>query len=478
MVGTVIGPSSRDAKTREHRTDGVGNIPLFFLLVLAVCMIGNAGAAVGDGPDGVWTGAPLEDGCDETACAGTVIDWFLSGDMDITMDAPQHYVPGDEYRITVTLERDGHGSSIMGGFQLTSVNSTGNDAGAMTPALGTSITMGSMVAPDLTTFNRTYLKTMSHVTMEDGEASWTLTWTAPDSDLGPITIHAGGVAHIEDAPAETLVQGSVVIHPMPTATLDMAKEFEPGVPVEIVLDVTHPGYTTLGYEVHANLSQPVGVGSFTQDARTGDVLTVDPSIKGYALSDTFIDPDGSWTEAIYWVPPDAHFERATITATITTTHPTGGSSIYTLEHTITGETIPRVYLGVGLFIIISAAFPIVSFYMTRILRPRDRGSLSGPVSFMFDQVHRQKGRNQIKTETYECGESPIGEAHVQFHFQYYMFAILFVAFDLLAAFFLLYGYVYSGLGDDLVAKGTIWSFLGMLCLGLVYMFRKEDVIWV
>ena len=71
---------------------------------------------------------------------------------------------------------------------------------------------------------------------------------------------------------------------------------------------------------------------------------------------------------------------------------------------------------------------------------------------------------------------PVGEAHIQFHFQYYMFAILFVVFDLVVVFLMLWVLVYTSL--DTSAKLVMFLFVGMTLLALYYALKKEEVIWI
>ena len=80
------------------------------------------------------------------------------------------------------------------------------------------------------------------------------------------------------------------------------------------------------------------------------------------------------------------------------------------------------YVPIGIFALIALSFPILTFFAGRFFRPNND--------------------NALKNSTYECGEIPVGEAHIQFHFQYYMFAILFVVFDLVVVFLILWVQVY------------------------------------
>ena len=77
---------------------------------------------------------------------------------------------------------------------------------------------------------------------------------------------------------------------------------------------------------------------------------------------------------------------------------------------------------------------------------------------------------------YECGEVPIGTAQIQFHFQYYMYAILFVAFDLVTVFVLMWALTFDSLSD--LAKVFMFMFLGVLLVGVTYALKKEEILWI
>jgi NADH:ubiquinone oxidoreductase subunit 3 (subunit A) len=121
-----------------------------------------------------------------------------------------------------------------------------------------------------------------------------------------------------------------------------------------------------------------------------------------------------------------------------------------------GTVLGHDYIPIGIFAVIALTFPLMNFFMGRFFRP-DYG-------------------NPLKRSTYECGETPVGEAHIQFHFQYYMFAILFVVFDLVVVFLMLWVLVYTSL--DTSAKLVMFLFVGMTLLALYYALKKEEVIWI
>jgi NADH-quinone oxidoreductase subunit A len=78
--------------------------------------------------------------------------------------------------------------------------------------------------------------------------------------------------------------------------------------------------------------------------------------------------------------------------------------------------------------------------------------------------------------TYECGSEPIGDAHVQFRFQYYAFALIFVVFDLVATFLMLWVVAFSGLSPEAIFLMIL--FFGILILGVAYALKKEENVWI
>jgi NADH:ubiquinone oxidoreductase subunit 3 (subunit A) len=110
------------------------------------------------------------------------------------------------------------------------------------------------------------------------------------------------------------------------------------------------------------------------------------------------------------------------------------------------------YLPVAIFALIAVIFPFVTFLLTRFFRP------SKPT--------------QLKSQTYECGEVPLGEAKIQFSFQYYTFALIFVVFDSVSIFVLLWALVLPSIG--LVAKVYMFLFILILAAVLAHALKKEE----
>jgi len=80
-----------------------------------------------------------------------------------------------------------------------------------------------------------------------------------------------------------------------------------------------------------------------------------------------------------------------------------------------------------------------------------------------------------KGEPYECGIPTRGESMAQFHVGYYLFAILFLMFDVETVFLFPWAVICRNMGSTaLIAVGT---FLLILILGLAYAWKKGALRW-
>ena len=112
------------------------------------------------------------------------------------------------------------------------------------------------------------------------------------------------------------------------------------------------------------------------------------------------------------------------------------------------------YLPVAIYALVAVIFPFIAFFATRFFRPAKDSFL--------------------KSQTYECGEVPTGEAKIQFSFQYYIFALIFVVFDSVSIFVLLWALVLPGL--DFAARVYMVIFLLILFGVLVHALKKEEAL--
>ena len=114
------------------------------------------------------------------------------------------------------------------------------------------------------------------------------------------------------------------------------------------------------------------------------------------------------------------------------------------------------YLPVALFALLAMGFAPIAWWASRFFRPEKP--------------------SEWRNTTYECGSVPIGEAQIQFKFQYYMFGIIFVVFDLVIVFLMLWAVAFA----DLSVMGRVWAvaFLGILLVGVTYALKKEESLWI
>ncbi|MGH2707449.1 MAG: NADH-quinone oxidoreductase subunit A [Actinomycetota bacterium] len=81
-----------------------------------------------------------------------------------------------------------------------------------------------------------------------------------------------------------------------------------------------------------------------------------------------------------------------------------------------------------------------------------------------------------KELTYECGVDPFGGGWSQSTVRYYIFALLFVIFDVEAVFLFPWAIVFEDLGVAAFVEMVL--FLAILALGLVYAWRKKVLEWL
>ena len=85
-------------------------------------------------------------------------------------------------------------------------------------------------------------------------------------------------------------------------------------------------------------------------------------------------------------------------------------------------------------------------------------------------------RTKEKLQTYESGETPIGSAWVQYPLGFYIFALLFVAFDVDIVFIIAWAIIFKQL--SFFGFFEILFFILVLVLGLVYAWRKGVARWI
>jgi len=113
------------------------------------------------------------------------------------------------------------------------------------------------------------------------------------------------------------------------------------------------------------------------------------------------------------------------------------------------------WLYIGIFLLIGIIVPIVPLVFARLVAP-----------------HKP---NPIKQSTYECGIETVGDSWVQFKAQYYIFALIFLVFDVETVFLFPWALSLNKMGLFVVFEGIL--FIGVLVAGLVYAWRKGMLEW-
>ncbi len=113
------------------------------------------------------------------------------------------------------------------------------------------------------------------------------------------------------------------------------------------------------------------------------------------------------------------------------------------------------YLPLAIFFGLILAFAVVSLVAARLIRPA-RPTAS-------------------KSENYECGAQPIGEAWVQFPVGFYLVALIFLVFDTLAVFLFPWAVTMRALGMG--GLKAMFGFVAILGLAWVYAYREGILEW-
>ena len=92
----------------------------------------------------------------------------------------------------------------------------------------------------------------------------------------------------------------------------------------------------------------------------------------------------------------------------------------------------------------------------------------------------QTPHSRRKVQAYECAEDPVGNARIQFKVGYYVFALLFLIFDIESLFLfpclVTFRDVLSG-GGQVVVVTELLAFVLILFSGLVYVWKKGVLKW-
>jgi NADH-quinone oxidoreductase subunit A len=119
------------------------------------------------------------------------------------------------------------------------------------------------------------------------------------------------------------------------------------------------------------------------------------------------------------------------------------------------ETYFQQYLFIGLLTATAVILGVAPLVLAKFVSPKKPGP--------------------TKLSSYECGLASEGDPWVQFRVQYYIYALLFVLFDVEVVFIYPWALVWKGLGPMVFAEMAV--FIAILAVALAYAWRKGVLEW-
>ena len=117
------------------------------------------------------------------------------------------------------------------------------------------------------------------------------------------------------------------------------------------------------------------------------------------------------------------------------------------------------YAGIGAILLVAIIFPIILLTVSWLVHPKKKTS--------------------EKLATYECGLETQGETWVQFKISYFMYALVFVAFDVETVFLYPWAMKYSSFVADGKLFGIVemFIFIAILLIGFWYAWKEGALEW-
>jgi len=157
------------------------------------------------------------------------------------------------------------------------------------------------------------------------------------------------------------------------------------------------------------------------------------------------------------------------------------------------ESVPSAYLSIGFLAILGIIMPLTNFLITWVVRPKvDPARPHITKSYLLEGYEVDHSLYPRRLTTFECGSEPVGDAMIQFHFQYYWYAIIFLVFDVAFMFLVLGGMVVgnatstdlaensreTAVEDAKMAMMILAIFFSTMSAGVWYVFRKRGRIYI
>jgi NADH:ubiquinone oxidoreductase subunit 3 (subunit A) len=121
-----------------------------------------------------------------------------------------------------------------------------------------------------------------------------------------------------------------------------------------------------------------------------------------------------------------------------------------------GAALLTQYGYVAIFVVVAVLFTVIALVLGALLRPRKP--------------------NSVKLSSYECGVESEGSSWVQYFPGFYIYALVFVVFEVETVFLYPWAVAYGKLG--IFAFLEMLVFVGLLVLGLAYAWRKGALKWM
>ena len=116
------------------------------------------------------------------------------------------------------------------------------------------------------------------------------------------------------------------------------------------------------------------------------------------------------------------------------------------------------YFPILLFIFVALAFGVVTLLLSYLVQP--------------------KYPEPEKLSAYECGSEPFSDARMPFQVRYYIFAMLFVIFDIEVIFLYPWAVVFNDINKvSIIGLVEMMIFIALFLVAYVYAWRKGALEW-
>jgi NADH-quinone oxidoreductase subunit A len=115
------------------------------------------------------------------------------------------------------------------------------------------------------------------------------------------------------------------------------------------------------------------------------------------------------------------------------------------------------YLPILIFAVVAVALSAIAVLMPALFGPRRP--------------------DDVKLAPYESGKLPIGPARRRFPIQYYLYAVLFILFDIEVLFLFPWATVFRDMSPRIIGFLEVAVFVSILLLGLIYVWKKGGLEW-